>query len=372
MASVAKYPVGDGYRWRVRYRKPDGRPTDKRGFATKAAATAFAHEVESTKAAGAYVDPTRGRVTVGDWARRWLDGKANLAESTRSRYESIIDTWITPTLGAVPLAKVRHVDVQQWVSAQSCSAASTVKHHRVLSQILELAVRDGRIPSNPATGVNLPRVAHAKRRYLTAAQVEELAEASGRWRPLVLVLAYTGLRWGEMAALRVADVDMLRRRVHVTRSVTVVEGRFVWGEPKDHEQRWVPLPRSVADELGRHLVGLGPGDLVFAGERRGNPLRVKAARESWFDNAVAGSGCPEGLTPHELRHTAASLAISAGASVLGVQRILGHAKASMTLDTYSDLFDDDLEAVATALDTLRGAHVLPTDEARNVRKSDVG
>lgn len=353
MGSVAKYPVGDGHRWEVRYRKPTGQQTRKRGFATRAAATAYLHQVESDKAAGAYVDPTRGRVTITDWATVWLDGKVNLAATTHARYESIIDTWIVPTFGTIAVSKVRHIDVQTWVSGQDCSAASVVKHHRVLSQILDLAVRDERIPSNPASGVNLPRVKHARRRYLTAAEVEALATAAGKWRPVVLLLAYTGLRWGEMAALRVRSVDMLRRRVHVVESVTPVDGVLVWGEPKDHELRWVPMPRSVADEIGRHLAGRAPDDLVFSGERRGNALRVKTARESWWDDAVVEAGCPEGLTPHELRHTAASLAISAGASVLAVQRMLGHAKASMTLDTYSDLFDDDLESVASALDVVR-------------------
>ncbi|MDF3280441.1 tyrosine-type recombinase/integrase [Gordonia sp. N1V] len=353
MGSISKYPVGAGHRWEVRYRKPTGQQTRKRGFASKAAATAYLHQVETDKAAGTYVDPSRGRVTVTEWATLWLDGKANIATSTKSRYQSIIDTWITPTFGSTAVSSVRHIDVQAWVSGQDCSAASVVKNHRVLSQILELAVRDQRIPSNPARGVNLPRVKHAKRRYLTAAQVEELATAAEGWRPLVLLLAYTGLRWGEMAALQVADVDMLRRRLHVARAVTVVDGRFVWGEPKDHEQRWVPIPKSVAAELANHMAGKRRDDLVFKGERSGGPLRVKAARESWFDDAVVAAKCPDGLTPHELRHTAASLAISAGASVLAVQRMLGHAKASMTLDVYSDLFDDDLDSVATALDEIR-------------------
>lgn len=355
MGSIAKYPVGSGHRWEVRYRKPTGQQTRKRGFTSKAAATAFLHQVETDKASGSYVDPSRGKVTVSEWATRWLDGKANVKATTRSRYRGIIDTWISPRFGKAALADVRHVDVQEWVSSQSCSAASVVKNHRVLSQILELAVRDQRIPSNPARGVNLPRVRHAKRRYLSAAEVEALASAAGQWRPLVLLLAYTGLRWGEAAALRVADVDMLRRRVHVTQSVTLVEGRFVWSDPKDHELRWVPVPRSVAEVLGRHMAGLAREDLVFSGARRGNPLRVKTARESWWDAAVVEARCPAGLTPHELRHTAASLAISAGASVLGVQRMLGHAKASMTLDVYSDLFDDDLDLVAGALDEVRRA-----------------
>ncbi|WP_231894268.1 MULTISPECIES: site-specific integrase [unclassified Gordonia (in: high G+C Gram-positive bacteria)] len=157
-----------------------------------------------------------------------------------------------------------------------------------------------------------------------------------------------------------ADVDMLRRRVHVTRSVALVYGQFTWGEPKDHEQRWVPILRPEANELSGLLAGKGRDTLVFTGERRGNPLRVTVVRKSWWNDAVMASHCPVGFTPHELRHTAASLAISAGASVLGVQRMLGHAKASMTLDVYSDLFDTDLEAVAEYLDKLRGGHRLDT------------
>ena len=152
-----------------------------------------------------------------------------------------------------------------------------------------------------------------------------------------------------------ADVDMLRRRVHVTRSVALVYGQFTWGEPKDHEQRWVPILRPEANELSGLLAGKGRDTLVFTGERRGNPLRVTVVRKSWWNDAVMASHCPVGFTPHELRHTAASLAISAGANVKGVQRMLGHAKASMTLDTYADLFPDDLEQVATRLSEQRAS-----------------
>lgn len=359
MATIKDYDTANGRRYMVRYSKPDGTETKKRGFPTKAAATAWAHKIETDKNSGFYVDPQRGKITVSDWAETWLAGKANLAASTRHRYRGIIDTWIAKSpLGGQQIGKVRHVDVQEWVTAQDCASASTVKHHRVLSQILELAVRDGRIPSNPAHGVNLPPVTHKKRRYLTASEVEAFATAAGPvWRPLILFLAYTGLRWGEMAALQVSDVDLLRRRVYVARSVTVVDGRFVWGEPKSRETRWVPIPKSVADELAKYLIGRSRDGLVFSGEREGNVLRVKTARESWFDEAVKEAGLPEKFTPHELRHTAASLAISAGASVLGVQRMLGHAKASMTLDVYSDLFDDDLDAVAAALDKIRSEAV---------------
>ena len=170
----------------------------------------------------------------------------------------------------------------------------------------------------------------------------------------MLVLAYTGLRWGELAALRVGRVDLLRRRIHVAESVTEVEnGRLDWGLPKSHERRWVPLPRFLVDELAGHLAGRESDALVFATGAE-TPLRVSNARRGWFDRAAREIGVP-GLTPHELRHTAASLGVSAGANVKAVQRMLGHAKASMTLDVYADLFDDDLEAVAERLDVVARA-----------------
>ncbi len=165
-------------------------------------------------------------------------------------------------------------------------------------------------------------------------------------------LAYTGLRWGEMAALRVGDFDMLRRRVNVSRSVTEFNG-LVWSTPKTHERRSVPFPAALATELSELMVGKGRDDLVFV-TPRGGVLRVSNYRKRFFRAAVntcqaADSSFPT-LTPHDLRHTAASLAVSAGANVKAVQRMLGHANASMTLDVYADLFDDYLDGVAVSLD----------------------
>ena len=129
-------------------------------------------------------------------------------------------------------------------------------------------------------------------------------------------------------------------------------------------RRWVPLPRFLVEDLAEHIGGKASDELVFASPK-GAVLRVRGARRSWFDRAVVTSGVPEGFHPHELRHTAASLAVSAGANVKAVQRMLGHAKASMTLDVYADLFDDDLEAVAERLDAIargRSADHLRTTE----------
>jgi integrase len=222
----------------------------------------------------------------------------------------------------------------------------------LLRQVLGAALEDRRIPRNPCEGVRLPKRKHADRGYLTHAQVAALAAAVQRQPEVVRFLAYTGLRWGEMAALRVCDFDMLRRRVNVSRSVTE-SGGLVWSTPKSWERRSVPFPATLADELAALMVGEGREDLVFT-DMRGGALRNSNWRARVFKPAVAKCQANDdtfpSITPHDLRHTAASLAVSAGANVKAVQRMLGHAKASMTLDVYADLFDTDLDAVAANLD----------------------
>lgn len=119
--------------------------------------------------------------------------------------------------------------------------------------------------------------------------------------------------------------------------------------PKDYEARSVPVPQSILDELAVLVAGRAPNEPVFRGARSGSWVRGKVFRRGWLDPAAARIGVA-GLTPHELRHSAASIAVSLGANVKAVQRMLGHASAAVTLDVYADLFDADTEALRSALD----------------------
>ena len=166
----------------------------------------------------------------------------------------------------------------------------------------------------------------------------------------VLVLSFTGLRFGELAALKVRRVDFARRRLRVAESVTEVGGRSEWSTPKTHETRSVPVPRSLIELLQVACDGKSGDDVVFSSPG-GGVLRLGNWRHRVFDPACAAAGLV-GVTPHDLRHTAASLAIASGANVKAVQRMLGHASAAMTLDIYAGLFGDDLDGVADALDAL--------------------
>jgi integrase len=238
--------------------------------------------------------------------------------------------------------------------------------HRVLSLGLIAAVRDGRLVRNVAEGVPLPRVVAIPKRFLTHDRVQALAEACPPYGTLIRVLAYTGLRWGEVVALTAGRVDLRRRRIEVVDAITEVHGRVVVGTTKTHQRRSVPIPRFLADELANHIVGRKPDDLLFTAPE-GGVLRNTNFRPRFFDPAAEKAGLP-GLTPHELRHTAASLAIAAGANVKAVQQMLGHASAAMTLDIYAGLFADDLDTVADQLD--RAFVKSNADQMRTSRRRD--
>ena len=377
MASIEKRTRNGRTRWYTRYRDPSGTQRT-RTFDRKVDAQRHLTSVESAKQAGVYIDPSRAKVTMGEWSERWLAGTAHLKPSTRERYEGILRAHILPRWRTTNLDNISHSAVQGWVTelSKELQPATVRKVHRVLSLILTLAVKDGRLVRNPATDINLPRVRSTEQRYLTHEQVHALARAAAapdipskhrriaerytdQYRLIVLFLAYTGVRFGEMAALRVGRIDFLRRRLVIAESVTLVGSQQVWGTPKGHERREVPLPSFLVEELATHVQGRAPDDLVFTGVRGQGALRAPIFRRAAFDRAAAAMGMP-GLHPHELRHTAASLAIASGADVKLVQRMLGHKSATMTLDQYGHLFDDRLNDVADRLDVAaRAADVYP-------------
>jgi integrase len=336
----------------ARHYGPEGRKVSK-SFDRQKDAKDWLTTVEGSKLTGSYVDPNRSRVTVGSWADEWLESKLDIAPKTRDRYEGILRAHIRPRWGRVQLCNVTHAELQRWLSRLDLAPASVRKVHRVMSQILAYAVKDGRLAVNPATGVSLPRAQQPEKRFLTHEQVHDLADACGEhYRLMVLFLAYTGLRWGEMAALRVSRLDFLRRRALVAESVTPVKGVMAFGPTKGHERRDVPMPRFLLEDLAQHVASKAPTDLVFVGVRGGAALRYPVFQRGALNQACEQTGIPR-LTPHELCHTAASLAIASGADIKVVQSLLGHKSATMTLDQYGHLFGDRLDVVADAMDAAR-------------------
>jgi len=506
---IKKYETKKGARWKVRYYKADGSEGAKSGFTTEATAKAFLRELEHGRAAGNFVDPARGRVLLEVVARQWLADRSKGIEqnagklTTQSRNVGIVENHIIPALGKRQVGSITQADVDDWVRSLSGEAETIRKNVSTLRGIMKLAVRSKRITTNPVVDLTLPKVVRKRKRYLSFEQVAALRSAVDRtndgkrhgYGVMVAVLAYCGLRWSEIAGLRIRDVDLANRRIHVDHTIVLVDGKQVSGVPKSYAQREVPMSRFLANDLREHIerrridliedeatlrrrldiiaqraskldldriklvehdariardadrrltlqtvlgglradrdariaaevpyealdesiarklrsleripteewhaqrrvhivarierrerqVAKSERDAeilrehleallqepVFVGSRTRAWLRNAQFRRGWLTPAVklmdaearqaaldAETDPPRPLTdiePHELRHTCASLAVSANANVKAVQRMLGHQKASVTLDVYADLFDADLDDVADRLDEI--------------------
>lgn len=369
---------GKGKRYRARVRGTDGKEHAKCFHQRSQARHWEATQIEQLHQ-GTWLDPTRGRISCEEMAKRWLESKINIKASTRAGYHSLIKL-INKQWGQTPINTITHIGLNQWARTllqKGYSPSHTRQACIVLGSILGYAVKDGRLAQNPAAQLDLPRREERRHRYLTMEQVEQLATQIGWWtlqgdgeihtkgrhgaltrrdKPtsgqttlqlLVRTLAYTGLRFGEAAALRVRHIDLKRRRLHIEKSITEVNGKQIEGTPKNHRTRNVPIPQFLVADLAQFTATKHPEDYLFE-SRQHTPVRASNVR-AHFDLAAAAIG-ERGLHLHDLRHTAASLAISSGANVKVVQTMLGHKSAAMTLDVYADLFDHDLDEVAEKMD----------------------
>jgi integrase len=349
-------------RWYAAYYDPDGK-RKMRVFDKREDARQFLTKIAHSKDTGSYSDPDLGKIKMSAFADQWLEAQSHLKIGTRTKYAGIVERHIKPRFGGTPLTKITYEDVSAWVSGLTSArggkmSPGAVRYtHRVLHLILDHAVKGGRISANPAKGVRLPKIPRGDKRFLTRDQVWELADAAAayplpevgeQYRVMILLLSLTGLRWGEAAGLKVKRLNLMRRRLTVAETLVDVGGHLHTSRPKNHQAREVPVPPFLCDMLAGVVAGKEQDDLVFT-SWRGRPLRNGDWRRDVFNKAAADAGL-DGITPHELRHTAASLAVSSGANVKAVQRMLGHASAAMTLDVYAGLFNDDLEALAERMD----------------------
>lgn len=374
MATVEPYTLKSGAkRYMVRYRTPDRKPTKKRGFTRKGDAQDFANTVEVDMMTGGYIPPAAGKITVEKIGEQWKAGLVDVSDSWRRRQESIWYVHVKPKWGGWHLVKITAGDVQAWVNSLTVDLApKTVIHvHGVLASVLDAAVYDRRLVSNPArAGIRLPRTPKADKTALTAGQLRALVEkVPDRYTSVVWFLGTSGVRWGEMAALRPRDL-LGRRRVRLARAYSKSDNTVALTDLKGHELRTIVVPEPVEAMLHALADGQDRDGLLWQAPRSGGPLRPPK-RGHWLSNAVvecheADETFPAHLTAHELRHTAASLMISSGAHVKTIQRQLGHKDAAMTLNQYGHLFDDDLDVVADAMSTVlftdECAQNVPTDE----------
>jgi integrase len=358
-----------GQRWQARW-VGDGQERS-RSFVRKAEAQAYIAKVTAELATGAYVDTKSSAVCFAAVAEEWFTGKrASLKPSTVGGYRSLLDLTVLPRWGETRLADISHADIQQWVTwmttakearqprtndetknakRKPLSARRAEQALSIFKQTLSYAIRTKRLASNPADHIARPRVVHGQERSLTHAEIGALVEAAGDAGPILQTLAYTGCRFGELAALRVGSVDLKRRRILVSRAVAQVTGvGLVEDTTKTHQARSVPvLTAALADTLTAVVRGRDPSEYLFPAPA-GGPMRNSYFRHR-FDRACAATGL-QGVRIKTLRHSAGSLALASGASVVTAQRLLGHKDATTTLRVYSHMLPDDFDKLAAAMD----------------------
>jgi integrase len=334
--AVTKQPNG---KWQATYRGGDGRER-QRTLPTKLDAERWEREQRADVGRGTWIDPSAGRETFGNYARRWQSMQVHHRANTARRVAATIDQHLAP-LHHRPLVSLRRADMTAFVADLSSRLApGTVRMIvKVLRAVLSSAVEDGALMQSPARRLALPELHREPVVPLDVDQVARLADTiTPRYRALVLTGAGCGLRLGELLGLGVGHVAFLERSVRVDRQLLDNPPRF--GPPKTRNAvRTVPAPTFALDALSAHLAQFGPGpdDLVFTSPR-GGPVKRSGLGHAW-KRAVELAELPAGTSPHGLRHHYASVLIDGGESPVAVAARLGDS-VQMVTDVYAHLMPD--------------------------------
>lgn len=342
--------------FQVRYRDPSGAQRAK-NFARRVDANKFLIKVESSMASGRFTDPKLGKIQFQKWVDEWQKTTVNLRPSTRERDLVYLRRYILPDFGNVALSKISQLEVRKWVASldsDGYAPATVRKAYQILGKAMRAAVDAGLIVDSPCRGIELPEIEAEEMRFINPEEVVRLADSiEPRYRALVLVAAYGGLRWGELAALRRHRFKSDTGEIEIVETLVELNGVLLPpGPPKTKAgRRTVKLPRSVADELSSHIstYGVDESGLIFQSPE-GGPLR-KTFRQRFWLPAIRSAGV-EPLRIHDLRHTAIALWIAVGADPKRIAARAGHTSVSVVLDRYGHLFPEGEEKLAERLDVV--------------------
>lgn len=331
-----------GQRWQVRYTDPTRRVRTKT-FATKADGTRFLALVRTDLDRGDWFDPQAGQTTLREYADEWVEHRKvrgrPLAPRTRELYRWLLRKHVLPSLGDVELRLLTDDVVRRWhrtlMGTSGPGAVTAAKAYRLLHAICASAVEERHVSRNPCAIRGASSESSPERPIIGIPTAFALADEVGqRWRALVLLAAFCGLRFGELAALQRRDIDLELATVTVQASVAELPGgvRHV-GPPKSEAgRRTVTIPDAILDDLRRHLaqfVAAGPEADVFVGPK-GGPLRNANFGRSIWRPATEKVGIT-GLHFHDLRHVGATLAAATGASTRELMRRIGHSSPDAAL-----------------------------------------
>lgn len=339
--TVKKANFGIGSRWQVSHYAEQSDGTKKlvtRNFERLVDAEAFRAKSEDELREGSYRSPEFAKKTFDDAAAAWLDGKKKPNGASLFRYRDALDIWALPTWSHRTLISIRRPDIEAWVSQLVQGSANHAEGRRVrgtglspagltavwvpFKATLANAVDLGGIDTNPARGVELPKVLQPDKVFLSYPEVESLARAAeqttGRAADAMMIelMAFAGPRPGEVVALHIQHVELPARRIKIRRTATIdIHGSAIFGEPKHGERREVPIAPHLVPELER-LVDGKPSTAPLLDSARGQFINIHNWRGRVWAKAVEAAGLADrNLSPKALRHTTASMAIAAGADV---------------------------------------------------------
>jgi len=384
MSSIEKRPNG---RWNARYRDTSGR-SRSRVFDRKVDAQRFLDEVATDISRGTWIDPRAGTIPFGEWAMEWWRTTTKLRPTTRRGYWGILNRRVLPVFGRRRLGDIDYLDVELFI-ADLLDDGLSPKYTRdcvsVLSLTFKLAVKGRLRLDNPAAGHSIPT---RKRRIhegdvLSMEEVHRLiAEVPGPYKPAVWLIVLAGLRPAELCGVRVRDLDLKTRILHVSQTVLPLHGfdtegfQLVTGSPKTPDgDRRIPIPDWLCDEINsvltlraeRRGTPTAPDELIFQ-TRYGNPINRDKFREKVIRPALRAAGLPESFRTYDLRHSHASLLIELGANLLALAQRMGHSDPAITLRVYGHLFEGTQAELSRQLDELRAATAPDCDNVVSIRR----
>jgi integrase len=324
--TIRRLPSG---RYQVRYPGPDGvvRPADDT-FATKTEAEEWLTLKEAEILEDDWIDPKAGEVFVPDYGSTWIGERPGLRPKTILIYRGLLRSHIAPHFEHVTVAEVTLARVRRWRKKLLDSGVSEVtaaKAYRLLRAIFNTALDDGLIRRNPCRIKGADRENSPERPVLTVTQVYALADAVGlRYRALILLAAFTSLRWAELAALTPADINLDARTVRVTRQLYYHGAGYSFGPPKSRAGvRVVSFPELIVPDVRKHLEWLPSSATLAFASSTGSPLAHSNFRNRVWLPALAAVGLA-GIHLHDLRHTGNQLTANAGANPKELMARMGH------------------------------------------------
>ena len=372
---VQRYTLPSGA---VRYRarvKSHGRYIATRVFERKADAVAWEQDQRRRLRLGEWIDPRRGQVPLSLVAADWLGSRGSVKRRTRESDEAAWRNYIAPRFGNWPVASITAAEVSGWVGslvARGLAPSTATRALATLRSVLAFAVADGRVQHNVAAVVRTPTSGRVRRegQALTIEELRALTRAcKGRYRDVVPMLALAGLRWGELAGLQVGDrVSVPGPGLRLRRTVLASGGggALYVDTLKNNRPRTVPLVLELVPVVDRWSAGKAPDAWLFDAPQGGPLWESNWKRSVGWNAATSAVGVP-GFRVHDLRHTAASVWLAAGADPKVVQRVLGHATAAMTMDLYGHMIDANLWQAAQLVGDISGTSEPP---GRSIRTNN--